>query len=320
MNYILYGEEHYLMDDALKRIIAEHIPNDAYLNTQIYNAQQVELGVILDDAATIPFFSDKKIIIVEHANFLSASDDTNIDTTQLAAYLASPSESSILIFKGDFAKLDARKKIVKVMQKTCKVLSFPKLDDAGKANYVRQELKERNISIQKDAMEELQQRLPLDISGIKNEITKLELYDKDICLDDVMHLISRPLEEDVFILVNAVVKKDLKTAFHTWNDLCVLNKDAIYLIALLASQFRFLYQVKTLSMQGCTKEEITAELKAHPYRVKLTIDSCRSLELSYILDILNRLATLDQNLKSGRLDKKMGFEIFLIDLMEDKKK
>lgn len=314
MNYILYGEEHYLLDDSLKRIIKEHVQQDDDLNTVTYDASNTDLSIVLDDARTIPFFSDKKIIIVNHATFLSASDDTGWNTDAIEAYLKQPEESTVMIFIGDFPKLDARKKIVKSMQKTCKVLLYSKLDESSKLNFIRQEVQKRNLKIDKEAIHELEKRLPCDMQTIKNEITKLELYGEAIHLKCIQDLVTRPLEEDVFALVNAVVKQDLKMAFHLWNDLCVLNKDAIYLIALLASQFRFLYQIKTLMMQGYSKNDITSELKAHPYRVQLSMQTCTSLELPYILGILAQLATLDQKLKSGQLDKKLGFELFLMQL------
>lgn len=318
MNYILYGEEHYLLEEALKRIVKEHVPVADDMNTVTYDASRSDLLTVLDDARTIPFFSDKKIIIVNHATFLSPTDDTGWDCEILDSYLKDPMDSTVLIFVGEFMKLDARKKIVKAMQKTCKVLQYSRLDESSKVNYIRNELKSRNIHIDPKGLQELEKRLPADIQTIKNEISKLELYGGDITLDCINDLITRPLEEDVFILVNAVTKQDLKTALHLWNDLCVLNKDAIYLIALLASQFRFLYQVKTLMMQGYSKNEITSELKAHPYRIQVSMQTCSYLELAYILEILAQLATLDQKLKSGQLDKKLGFELFLMQLKKGK--
>lgn len=318
MNYILYGEEHYLLEESLKRIIHEHVPQEDELNTVTYNASNTDLAVVLDDARTIPFFSDKKIIVIDHATFLSANDDTGWDVDAIDAYIKNPMETTIMIFIGEFAKLDARKKIVKSMQKNCKVLLYSKLDESSKLNFIRQELQKRNIQIDKQAFEELLKRLPCDIQTIKNEITKLDIYHEVITKQCVEELITRPLDEDVFDLVNAVVKQDLKSALYIWNDLCVLNKDAIYLIALLASQFRFLYQVKTLMMQGNAKNDITSQLKAHPYRVQLSMQTCTYLELSYILNILAQLATLDQKLKSGQLDKKLGFELFLMHLKEGK--
>ena len=81
---------------------------------------------------------------------------------------------------------------------------------------------------------------------------------------------------------------------------------------LLAAQFRFLYEVKALMLHGKGKDAIKDELKAHPYRVQLAMKTAQRLGIGYLMHILEQLATLDQNMKAGRLDKKLGFEMFLL--------
>ena len=228
-------------------------------------------------------------------------------------------ETTVLILIGDFEKLDARKKIVKKVQKTCKVLQFRRLDEQGKAQYINDQIKKRGLHVDQDALNMLQKRLPLDIRIMQMEFDKLELYGGTITCELVSNLVSRPLEEDVFQLVDAVVKKNVKSAFHIWQDLCILNKDAIYLIALLSSQFRFLFEVKVLSQKGMLKADIADYLKAHPYRVQLALSSVYNLSTQYLMHILEKLATLDQNLKAGRIDKKLGFEMFLLELQGELK-
>ena len=314
MNYVLYGEEQYELSNALKRILKQYHMDEQDLNVITYDALQSDMQTMMEDAMTIPFFGDHKIILVRNANFLSTVNDTDMDVSILEHYLDAPMESTILIFMGSFEKLDARKKIVKKVQKSCKVLQFHRLDLLGKENYIKEEIKRRSLNIEPAAIVELNQRLPFDIRTIKAEMEKLELYGELVSTAVVEKLVSRPLEDDVFQLVNAVVDRDLKKAFGLWQDLCVLNKDAIYLIALLAGQFRFLYQVKVLMDQGEGKERIVSRLSAHPYRVQLTMQSARKLSLPYLLSILSRLATLDQKMKGGLLDKKLGFELFLLEL------
>ena len=312
MNYVLYGEEQYLLQESLTRIVKEHVPDANELNKIVYDADITDMETILEDATTIPFFSACKIILVYHANFLGTANEHAVDTAALERYLDQPMESTVMVLIGDFEKLDARKKIVKKVQKTCRVLQYRKLDEQGKYSYVQEKIKKRGLQVEPSAMQVLLNRLPLDIRTIQTELEKLELYGGMISADVVEKLVTRPLEEDVFQLVNAVVERDLKKSFHMWQDLCVLNKDAIYLIALLASQFRFLYEVKALMLQGKGKDAIKDELKAHPYRVQLTMKTAQRLSIGYLMEILEQLATLDQNLKAGRLDKKLGFEMFLL--------
>lgn len=317
MNYVLYGEEQYELESALSRILKQHHIEKDDLNMITYDALQSDMQTIMEDATTIPFFAEQKVILVRNANFLSTVNDTDMDIALLDKYLDAPMESTILIFTGSFEKMDARKKIVKKIQKTCKVLQFHRLDALGKQNYIREEIKRRNLSVEPNAFLELDQRLPLDIRSIKAEMEKLELFGGAIDVSVVEQLVNRPLEDDVFQLVNAVVDCDLKKAFTLWYDLCVLNKDAIYLIALLAGQFRFLYQVKVLMDQGAGKDMIVSKLSAHPYRVQLTMQNARKLSTPYLLQILSKLAVLDQKMKGGQLDKKLGFEMFLLELQGD---
>ncbi|MEG0264556.1 MAG: DNA polymerase III subunit delta [Erysipelotrichaceae bacterium] len=312
MNYVLYGEERCLLQEAMNKIVMDEVGNSDEMNTVSYNAQNCSIQEILDDAQTIPFFADKKVVIVLNANFLSGNNDTEIDTLPLEKYLENSLASTVLILVGYFPKLDSRKKIVKLVQKRCRILAFQRLDEFGKHRFIKEEINKRNIKINKDALDDLCNRVPSDINTIRNELDKLSIYGKAIKVEDVVALVTRPLEEDVFQMVNAVVRKDLETSFRIWNDLCVLNKDAIFLTALLAGQFRFLYQVKCLQVQGKRESDIVSILKAHPYRVKMSLQSVDYLSINELFSILNQIAQLDQDMKNGKIDKKLGFEMFLI--------
>ena len=162
---------------------------------------------------------------------------------------------------------------------------------------------------------QLCEQLPYDIATIQSELDKLELYGGTIDAQTLICLTTRTLEDDVFALVNAVVEKNVKKMFSIWEDLQILNKDPIYLIALIASQFHLLFQVKCAMIKGMhDQSEIASLLSVHPYRVKLALPVCARLSVDTIMDLLHRLADLDQSIKSGKLDKKLGFEIFLLKL------
>ncbi len=312
MNYVIYGEEQYRIRKTIESIIIQYGDLKDDLLTTYYDARSTSIDVIFEDANTIPFFSDYKIIVVEHANFLSASNDTHVDLKLLEQYLEHECESTILILSGYFSKLDARKGIVKKLKQSWKFYECNKLDEKGKAAFVEEQIQLRKLKIDVQAKHLLIKYLPLDMMNIQHELDKLEIYGDSIDSKVIEALISKPLNDDVFAMVNAVVNKDIKQAFSLWKDFCVLNIEVIYLISLLASQFRFLYQVKLLTLQNKGKDTIAKQLSAHPYRTQLAIQTCYRLSCDEILDKLAQLATLDQKLKSGTLDKKLGFELFLL--------
>jgi len=315
MNYVIYGEETYQVRKAIDAIIRKEIGERDAMNTVVYNALQSDMETILEDAQTIPFFTDKKCILIQNANFLSANNDTDLDVSLLDTYLQKPLETTVLIFSGAFAKLDMRKKIVKSIVSRCKVSVCNKLDKDSIAPYVKEQLTKRNIALSPPAFLLFCQRLPYDIGIIQSELDKLELYGNDIDEEVIKALTTRSLEEDVFALVHAVVEKDIKKCFSIWEDLQVLNKDPIYLIALISSQFHLLYRVKCELLQGNKAQDTIAKnLGVHPYRVKLALNICRGFSIDAILDVLAKLADLDQSIKAGKIDKKIGFELFLLHL------
>ena len=48
MNYVLYGEEQYLLQESLTRIVRSHVPDANDLNKLVYDADTTDLDVILE--------------------------------------------------------------------------------------------------------------------------------------------------------------------------------------------------------------------------------------------------------------------------------
>ncbi len=313
MNYVIHGEEAYQIKNAINAVVQKEIGIRDEMNTVVYSALDVGLDVILADAQTISFFSEKKCIIIEDSEFLSAKDSTGYTLEPLLEYLKQPMDSTVLIFTGSFAKADMRKKAVKQILSFCKVSVCNRLDKHSLPSFVKEQLQKRQLQLSHSCFQSLCESLPYDIGMIQNELDKLALYGDTIDEQLIAQLITRSLEDDVFALVNAVVNQDRKKCFQIWNDLQVLNKDPIYLIALISSQFHLLYQVRCAMQRGMNRQdEIASQLGVHPYRVKLALGICHRFSADDLLATLNRLAELDQSIKSGKVDKTLGLELFLL--------
>ncbi len=310
MNYLLFGEEAATMRKKIKQIAEkEKVDMD---QVSIYDAEQIDLKYILEDAGSIPFFGDRKVVLIQNATFLSPKDTTGYDLKALAAYLNDPLDSTTLILSCACAKLDQRKKIVKEFMKQCKVIECARIREYDKAETIRSMITQSKLKIDEDALRLFIDRMPLDMAIIENELAKLKLYQDKINVETIRNLTIRALEDNVFDLAEALQKKNLTKAMRLWKDLDAQQMDPIYLIATLAAQFRFLFQTKVLIDQGLTKQAIVSELAAHPYRVQMAMGQCRSYRSDSFLRQLKQLASLDQRIKSGQIDKKLGFELYLI--------
>ncbi|MBQ4253891.1 MAG: DNA polymerase III subunit delta [Erysipelotrichaceae bacterium] len=281
---------------------------------------------IIADCQMLPFFADKKVVVIENPAFIvkknsrttddesdeSSKKDNSSDLALLEKYLDAPNESTVLIIYID-EQINRSRKEIRSLSKKMRAEIYDQLKPEDFRHYVMQDLNDAGIKLDYPAIEELMQRLPLSIENWKRELEKLSLYPGRINKDVIRELIARPLEDDVFKLSDGVVKRNLSQSLGVFNDLMTRSKNDVYsLVGLLASQFRFMCQCKALAKQGYSQNGIAREMKVHEYRVKMSMQSAGTLSVIDLLAILNQLAELDQNIKTGRVDPQKGLEMFII--------
>jgi len=115
--------------------------------------------------------------------------------------------------------------------------------------------------------------------------------------------------------VEHIVQLKLDKAFTILADLFRRKEEPIKIMALIARQFRIMYQVKDMQQQGYSQQQIATQLSLHPYAVKVAAGQCNRFEAAQLASILNQLADLDYQMKSGKIDKSLGLEMFLLKLL-----
>ena len=115
---------------------------------------------------------------------------------------------------------------------------------------------------------------------------------------------------DIFKMVDAFFSQNGILLLAYYRNFRKLNMQPVAIVALLASQIRFLFQVRVLT--------IAQELKANPYRVKLNMQKAMRFSSEALLYNLSLLADFDQQMKMGKIDKDDGFEYFCLNLMMNK--
>ena len=113
-------------------------------------------------------------------------------------------------------------------------------------------------------------------------------------------------------MIDGIFAKKLDRVFTVYYDLKVNNNEPLTLISLIASQVRFLYQVMVLKDKGYSESNIANELSCHPYRAKLALEKVYKLNKMDLTDLLEELSSLDIKIKSGEIDRFVGFELFLL--------
>lgn len=323
MNTLLYGNETYLLQQALVKLLKHKCGDDYALNTVIYDAaiQPFSLQQVLDDADTLPLFSDHKVVVVKNAEFLTKGKSiTKEEVESFHRFLKQNRPESTLVLMHDNDNLDTNKSYVKEFKENAEVIHVKKLESSAFREVVKNLIKEKNLKLSSGAFETLLFRLDENLANAYQEIEKLEIYGEAMDEADIEALVSRPLDSEVFHLVNSIMDKDMKRAFSIWNDMMILNMEPLSFVGLIASQLRLMYQVSILNQAGYHREDMINLLSTmtptiNVGRVNRMLALSSKSSPKRILEILNHLASLDQKSKMGLVDKKFGFELFLIEAM-----
>lgn len=309
MIYLLYGIIPYLIEKQLENLIKESNVDSNNINK--YDLQVDNINMILNDAASISLFEDKKFIIVNNAICFTGAKK-EIDTTLLEQYLNNINENTIIVFIVNNDKLDERKKITKLIKKIGTVKEYNSVD---KNSVIKKMFDDYNIS--SDAIKLLIERVGDDITLLDSEIKKIKIYkdnDKNITLDDILNLTTKSLETNNFKLIDAIISNNKKLALELYNERLKLNEEPIAIVIALSNQIRIMYQVKNLYMNGYTENNISNILNIHPYRVKLAYQNSKKYSSEILIKYLYELSNIDINIKSGKLDKVLALELFILSI------
>jgi DNA polymerase-3 subunit delta len=321
VNYLLYGNEEYLLQKRMDALIKEHVAVQDAMNTIVYDASESDFSLrkVIAEASTFTFFSTHKIIIVNNSTFLTrAVSIGDPELNELEQYFEMPSDFCTIIFVHHEENIDTMKKIYKLIKKFCQEIHVKKLEADKFRAFLKEQSNLRGLQFDNEAFNELIARLDNQMFNAIGELDKLKLYGDKIKTEDVRALVARPLDSETFHLINALMDKDLKRCLHIWNDMVILNVEPLSFMGLIASQLRLMYQVLSLHQQGVHRQDIVNTLlssstKVEVWRVSKLLKLAQATNSDRLLYILNVLAQLDQKSKSGQVDKRFGFELFLIE-------
>lgn len=302
--YCIYGEESYFVDETVKRI-KNALSTTEEVETSIFDLEESPVDLMMDEADTFPFFSERKLVIAKNASFLKAAEKgkekIEHDLKRLENWLNHPSDFSITILIAPYEKLDERKKITKLMKEKSVMLHAETPKENDLAVWIRTEVSRFNKNIYDEAVDKLVEMVGANMLQLQIEIEKICLYlgeESYITVDIVENLVAKTLEHDAFKMLNAYLSRQNAEAVQIYHDLLRQKEEPIMLVGLLSSNIRTMNNVYYLQKKGYHPTQISKQLKIHPYRVKLMLENRNRPSEERLLKALHNLAEIDLKLKS----------------------
>ena len=298
MIYLALGTQQVLLQRVREMFINLIPKEERVINVGSYDMETTPLAVALDDAMAAPFFGERRLVLINKPYFFTGEKGPakiEHDLDSLSNYLQHPEPSTILVFLAPYEKLDGRKKIVKELKKVAVTVDTAPLDET--------------------AIDELVQRTNADYELMNANLSKLKLLtyqDRHITQQAVKELVPQSLDENVFDLVNAVLKHDQPRSIDLYDQLIAGQQPPLRINAVLISQFRLLLQIKILSSRGLSQGSLAQKLKVHPYRVKLGLRTVRQFSLLALENAYLGLVNIEKALKTTQRDPRLLFQLFML--------
>ncbi len=318
---MVYGEVPDLVEKKSSEMINKYLQSEKDdFNYVKYNLYETEITPIIEEALTMPFFSDKKAILVQNAYVFTGekvTKDLNQNTNQLLEFIEKYDGENLIVFEVFQNKLDERKKLTKTLKKNGQLKKVEQMSEEEIKKWIQSKLNDNFKDIKQDALNNMIELTGINFNIISQELDKLMLFLGDrptINKDDVNQIINRSLEQNVFLLTEYIQKRQKNKAIQLVKDLINMKEEPIKLLALITSNYRLYYQCKILSQKGYSGQQIAKTVNVHPYRVKLALGQVRHYQLEDLLNIINSCAETDYKLKSSYMDKQLILELFILSL------
>ncbi|MGJ5650609.1 DNA polymerase III subunit delta [Staphylococcus warneri] len=317
----VYGEVPDLVEKKSSEMINKYLQTEKDdFNFIKFNLYETEITPIIEETLTMPFFSDKKAILVKNAYVFTGEKVTkelNQNTDQLIEFLEKYDGDNLIIFEVYQNKLDERKKLTKALKKNGQLKKVEQMSEEEIKKWIQSKLNENYKDIKQDALNLFIELTGVNFNIVSQELDKLMLFLGDrptINKDDVHQIINRSFEQNVFLLTEYIQKRQKNKAIQLVKDLINMKEEPIKLLALITSNYRLYYQCKILNQKGYSGQQIAKTVNVHPYRVKLALGQVRHYQLEDLLNIINSCAETDYKLKSSYMDKHLILELFILSL------
>lgn len=305
--YLLYGEEAYLKKQYKDKLRNAIIPPDDTMNYAYFEGKNTNIKEIIDLAETLPFFAERRLIVIEDTGFFKNAPP------DLADYIKELPESTAMIFVE--SEVDKRGKLYKAVQSKGRAVELTRQDEKTLLRWIAGSIKREGKQVTEATVRYFLNKVGTDMENIQKELEKLFCYtlDKDvIATEDVEAICTQQITNQIFEMVNAVADKQQRKALDYYYDLLALKEPPMRILFLMARQFKLLLEVKVLNGQGFAKKEIASQTGLHPFVVGKYQEQSKAFSKKELRSIMEESVEIEEAIKTGRLNDVLGVELFIM--------
>ena len=342
--YLLYGPEMYLKDMVLSKLKTAYLDSSfETLNYSYIDGKYSSQDDIINACETLPFMADKKLVVVEDLPIFKAGkkgessdqDDSEEKNSQgddiLSNYISNIADTTCLVFIWNGEKLDNRRKIIKDIKKIGRIIELEKLKNEELDSWTASQFKTHKKSISRNEISYfltltsyLDRNTDKTLYDLENEIKKTVNYIGDreeVTRKDIDSTKPKNLENDIFKLVDYISQKNTSKTIELFNEMLLSGEAAQKIMYMIIRQMRLLLASKLLREKGYDVKTIGQKINIyHNFIIQKLISQGTVFSEKELIRGLEKCRDTDRDMKTGKIDPKLGMEILIVELSYNNKK
>ncbi len=317
--YVFYGNDEFTIAETVAGLRSRLGKEVADLNTSLLDGRRVTLGELKEVCDTLPFLSDRRLVLVTGLLTRLAKGKGNADFIQgLKTLLNRLPETTRLVFIEEEPLGDDHP-----------ILRFARQHERGYERrfeppspqrlpaWVIRRARERGGEIEPPAAARLAEVVGSDLRLLDQEIDKLITYagpDRAVTREDVARLVPYTQQVIIFDLVDALGRREGDKAASSLQRLLEAGESPIGIMGMIVRQFRLLIQVSELRREGENPSSIARILRIHPYPARKLYHQAAGFTTAQLEQIYRFLLKTDLEIKQGKLSPEIGLDLLVAGL------
>ncbi|ROR30585.1 DNA polymerase III delta subunit [Mobilisporobacter senegalensis] len=304
--YLLYGEESYLKNLYKNKLKEGILLGSDEMNYSHFEGKGIEINKVIEIAETLPFFSDRRLIMIENSGLFKAQND-------LADYIKRIPEGTHIVFVE--SEVDKRNRLFKAVKDIGVISEMNGLDENNLKLWITSILDKDNKKITGNTLMYFLNKSGTDMENISQELEKLICYTMErevITSEDIDEICTTQISNKIFQMIDAIASKKQSNALSLYYDLLSLREKPMSILFLITRHFNMLYQVKELETVRVNNTVISQRTGLPPFAVSKYITQSKNFSPIILKEALNSCADIEEQVKTGRLIDTMGVELLIV--------
>jgi len=317
--YLFHGSDNFTATQKINHWRREFEKKHGDLNLQILEGERLTAGDFTEATNTLPFLSEKKLIIIRDFLRDAEEEDRKTVTEKLDQI---PDYCVVVFIERD--KPDARTGLFKKLSKIGSVIEFVQPEMHELVQWIKKEFERKSSCIGNREAVLLAETVGPDLWQMSGEVEKLSLYGLDKPIDEksIEALASPNLSASIFKLTDYIAQKNSRMTLRTLNIMMQSGDDLFQIFFMIVRHFRILIEVKACLEKKMDGTQIAQKIRENPYPVKIGIGQCKNFTSDKLTQIYRKLLQIDIDTKSGRIktqaadntELRLAIERLIVDL------